>query len=107
MNKRTFHRSSHCPADKSAKKIDTKGNACHSCFITFSHDLPDRGKMEDHMFNNCRHQKRVKRVMLYGIENVQDPGNSARRLLVSTLSNPVHWFSVMARNIIAINQRKK
>jgi hypothetical protein len=40
------------------------------------------------------------------VENVTDPGISARNLLVSTLSNPTHWFDVMAKNIENITKRK-
>jgi len=29
-------------------------------FLVFSHDIPDRGKTQDHMNNKCPHQKRVK-----------------------------------------------
>jgi hypothetical protein len=46
-------------------------------------------------------------VLLYGVENAQDPGVSARNLLVSVLSNPVHWFAVMSKNIDTINNRKQ
>lgn len=102
--KRTFHDSANCPANTSSKNIDTKGQACPSCFLSFSKDIPDRGTSEDHKNNRCMHQKRIKRVILYGVENVQDPGISARSLLVSVLSNPVHWFQVMSRNIDSIQR---
>jgi hypothetical protein len=102
--KRTFHDSANCPANTSSKNIDTKGQACPSCFLSFSKDIPDRGTSEDHKNNRCMHQKRIKRVILYGVENVQDPGISARSLLVSVLSNPVHWFQVMSRNIDSIER---
>ena len=106
ISKRTYHERSKCPANTSAKNIDTKGMACPSCFMSFSKDIPDRGTLEDHTNNRCKHQKRIKRVLLYGVENVQDPGVSARDLLVSVLSNPVHWFSVMSKNIDTIYCRK-
>jgi superfamily II DNA helicase RecQ len=105
--KTTFHKSSQCPADTSGKKIDTKGQACPSCFMSFSKSIPERGTAEDHTNNKCRHKKRIKRVLLYGVENATDPGISARALLVSALSNPTHWFSVMARNITIIKNRKQ
>jgi superfamily II DNA helicase RecQ len=104
--KRTFHDSAKCPANTSSKNIDTKGQACPSCFLSFSKDIQERGTSEDHKNNSCLHQKRIKRVLLYGVENAQDPGISARSLLVSVLSNPVHWFEVMSRNIDYINKRK-
>lgn len=106
INRTNFHKSSNCPADTSSKKIDTKGLACPGCFVTFSNDIPQRGKVEDHINNKCPHKKRVKRVLLYQIENTKDAGVTARNLLVSTLSNPKHWISVMATNIHMINQRK-
>ena len=102
-----FHKSSLCPADTSGNKIDTRGQSCPCCFLSFSNDIPDRGKTQDHMNNKCPHQKRVKRVLLYGVENAKDPGVTARNLLVSALSNPTHWFSIMANNINVINKRKK
>jgi hypothetical protein len=102
----TFHDSAKCPANTSGKNIDTKGQACPVCFLSFSKDIPDRGTSEDNKNNQCLYQKRIKRVLLYRVENVQDPGISARHLLVSVLSNPVHWFGVMSTNIDAINRRK-
>jgi superfamily II DNA helicase RecQ len=104
--KATFHKSSECPADTSGQKIDTKGQACPSCFMSFSKSIPDRGSAEQHKNNLCVHKKRIKRVLLYGIENAKDPGISARNLLVSALSNPTHWFAVMATNIETIGRRK-
>lgn len=106
INRATFHKSSQCPADTSSKKIDTKGNSCPGCFMTFSKDMPERGNNEDHLNNKCPHQKRIKRVLLYGVETAKDPGISARRLLVSVLSNPTHWYNVMATNIGIITSRK-
>jgi superfamily II DNA helicase RecQ len=97
--KATFHKSSECPADTSGKKI--------SCFMSFSKYIPDRGSAEDHRNNRCLHKKRIKRILLYGVENAKDPGISARNLLVSALSNPTHWFAVMATNIETISRRKQ
>ncbi len=74
--------------------------------MSFSKFIPDRGTMEDHRNNQCRHKKRIKRVLLYGVENANDPGVSARNLLVSVLCNQTHWFAVMATNISNINSRK-
>ncbi len=105
--KSTFHKSSQCPADTSGKKIDTKGQSCPSCFISFSKAIADRGNTDDHRNNQCRHKKRIKRVLLYGVENAKDPGVSARNLLVSALSNPTHWFAVMATNIENITRMKR
>jgi hypothetical protein len=106
INRSTFHKSAMCPADTSGKKIDTKGQSCPSCFMSFSKFIPDRGTMEDHRNNQCRHKKRIKRVLLYGVENANDPGVSARNLLVSVLCNQTHWFAVMATNISNIKSRK-
>jgi hypothetical protein len=58
------------------------------------------------MNNRCPYGKRVKRVLLYGVENANDRGHTARNVLVSALSNPTHWFDVMAKNIATINKRK-
>ncbi len=74
--------------------------------MIFCKDIPERGKKEDHINNKCPHQKRIKRVLLYGVENAKDPGISARNLLVYALSNPTHWFNVMPNNINCINRRK-
>jgi superfamily II DNA helicase RecQ len=106
ISKATFHKRDQCPADTSGKKIETHGQSCPCCFMIFCKDIPERGKKEDHINNKCPHQKRIKRVLLYGVENAKDPGISARNLLVSALSNPTHWFNVMANNINCINRRK-
>jgi hypothetical protein len=74
--------------------------------MSFSKSIPDRGSAEQHRNNFCVHKKRIKRVLLYGVENARDPGISARNLLVSALSNPTHWFAVMATNIETITRRK-
>ena len=105
--KSTFHKSSECPADTTGKKIDTKGQSCPSCFMSFSNAIADRGNTDDHRNNRCRYKKRIKRVLLYGVENAKDPGVSARNLLVSALSNPTHWFAVMATNIENITRLKR
>lgn len=102
INKLTFHKSNQCPADTSARKIDTQGQSCPSCFVTFSKDMPHRGTTEEHMNNNCPHKKRIKRVLLYGVEQANNPGISARNVLMAALSNPTYWYSVMATNITRI-----
>jgi hypothetical protein len=76
------------------------------CFVSFSGDITERGRSEEHMNNRCPHGKRVKRVLLYAVENANDRGHTARNLLVSVLSNPTHWVDVMAKNITAIDRRK-
>jgi superfamily II DNA helicase RecQ len=106
INKQTFHKSSHCPADTSAKKIDTQGQSCPSCFMTFSKDMPYRGTTEEHMNKKCPHMKRIKRVLLYGVEQANNPGTSARNVLAAALSNPTYWYSVMAMNINKIKTTK-
>ena len=88
-------------------KIDTGGKSCPSCFVSFSNDILDRGKSEDHLNNKCPHKKRIKRVLLYGIENANDKGTTARNLLISVLSNQNHWFNVMATNVKPINKQKR
>ena len=105
ISKQTFHKSSQCPADTTGKKIDTHGQSCPSCFLTFSKDMPYRGTTEDHMNNNCPHKKRIKRVLLYDVEHANNPGISARSVLVAALSNPTYWYSVMATNINRIQSR--
>lgn len=106
INKQTFHKSSQCPADTTRKKIDTQGQSCPSCFLTYSKDMPYRGTTEEHMNNNCPHKKRIKRVILYGVEQANNPGISARNVLVAALSNPTYWYTVMATNINHIRSRK-
>jgi hypothetical protein len=86
--------------------LEIGGKSCSTCFVSFSGDIPERGKIEDHQHKRCPHGKRIKRVLLYGVENANDRGQTARNLLVSALSNPTHWFEVMARNIAAINRKK-
>ena len=101
-----IHKSTDCPANTAGNRLGFAGKACPSCFISFSNDIHLRGKTEDHLNNRCPHGKRVKRVLLYGVENAHDRGNTARNLLVSVLNNSTHWFEVMAQNINTINKRK-
>ena len=102
--RRNFHRRELCPACHPI--IDTKSQSCPRCFLATSKLIPDRGSREDHQHDKCPYKKRIKRVLLYSVENKLDGGTSARNLLVSTLSNHTHWFSVMAKNITSINNRR-
>ena len=102
--KQNFHKREDCPSCNPA--IDTKSQSCSKCFLAISNHIPDRGTKEDHQHDKCSHQKRVKRVLLYAVENKLDRGRSARQLLVSALSNHMHWFALMAKNIELINNRK-
>ena len=101
-----IHKSMDCPANTTGNRLDTGGKACPVCFVSFSGDIPERGRSEEHMNNRCPHGKRVKRILLYAVENANDRGHTARNLLVSVLSNPTHWVDVMAKNITAIDRRK-
>ena len=103
--KGNFHQREKCPACYPV--IDTKSQSCSRCFLAISNFIPDRGSKEDHQRGKCPYQKRVKRVLLYGVEKKLDSGASARSVLVSALSNHKHWFSVMAENITLINRRRK
>jgi hypothetical protein len=101
-----IHKSTECPANTAGNRLDIGGKACPVCFVSFSSDIPGRGTLEEHMNNRCPYGKRVKRVLLYGVENANDRGHTARNVLVSALSNPTHWFDVMTKNIATINKRK-
>lgn len=53
--KRTFHDIANCPANTSSKNIDTKGQACPSCFLSFSKDIQDRGMV---------HQRTIRTIVV-------------------------------------------
>jgi len=100
-----FHKRETCPACHPT--IDTRSQSCSRCLLAISNRIVDRGTKEDHQRGACPHRKRVKRVLLYGVEKKLDRGESARTLLVSALSNHTHWFAVMAKNIELINRGRK
>lgn len=89
------------------KKLTPKVSHALLVFMSFSTLIPNRGTSQDHMNNNCHHKKRIKQVLLYGVENSSDPGISARNLLVSVLTNPTHWFAIMAVNIETIRRQNE
>jgi hypothetical protein len=61
--------------------------------------IPCRGTVEDHQEHSCPHKSRIKRVLLYHVENQADKGKSARAVLSSALANHTDWFNRMAANI--------
>jgi hypothetical protein len=67
--------------------------------------IPCRGTVQDHQQPICPHKSRIKRVLLYRVENKADRGQSARAVLASVLQNHTDWFNLMAANIDKIRPR--
>jgi hypothetical protein len=67
--------------------------------------IPCRGTVQDHQQQSCPHKSRIKRVLLYHVENKADKGKSARAVLASALQNHTDWFNIMAANIDKIRPR--
>ena len=96
-----FHNRAECMVQK--HEINTHSQSCTLCCLAMSELIQCRGSMADHQPKRCPHKNRVKRVLLYKVENSIDRGNAARTVLSSALANHVHWFATMAINIASIN----
>ena len=94
---RNFHSRKTCPAVY--PPIATKSKSCSKCCLAMSQIIPCRGTVEDHQEQSCPHKSRIKRVLLYHVENQADKGKSARAVLSSALANHTDWFNRMAANI--------
>jgi len=102
--KRNFHGRKTCPAVH--PPIATNSKSCSKCCLAMSPIIPCRGTILDHQQQKpCPHQSRVKRVLLYHVENKADRGQSARAVLTSALQNHTDWFNIMAANIEKIRPR--
>ena len=100
---RNFHSRKTCPAVH--PQIPTNSQSCSKCCLVVSQYIPCRGSLHDHQQQSCPHKNRVKRVLLYGVENNCDRGRSARAILSSALTNHTDWFNTMAANIAKIKSK--
>ena len=92
-----FHSRVTCPAKH--PPIATNSQSCAKCCLAMSQIIPCRGTVQDHQNETCPHKSRIKRVLLYHVENKADRGQSARSVLASALPNHTDWFNKMAANI--------
>ena len=87
--------------------VQTMSQSCSGCYMAMSSHIPNRGALHKHQDNQCPLKKRVKRVLLYGVEDKLDHGVSARRVLASTLSDHASWFATMSQNIKLIDDHRR
>jgi len=100
---RNFHSRKTCSAVH--PPIATNSKSCSKCCLAMSPIIPCRGTVQDHQQQCCPHKSRIKRVLLYHVENKADKGKSARAVLASALQNHTDWFNIMAANIDKIRPR--
>lgn len=101
---RNFHSRKTCPAVH--PMIATNSQSCAKCCLAISPYIPCRGSLRDHQQPSCAHKNRVKRVLLYCVEEATDKGISARAILSSALANHTDWFNRMAENIAKIKVKR-
>ena len=104
LTKSNFHNRPDCMATK--PEINTHSQSCPLCCLALSELIQCRGSKADHQPKRCPHKNRLKRVLLFKVEDSMDRGDMARRVLSSALSNHDHWFATMASNIASINVRR-
>ena len=50
------------------------------CFLALDKNIPESSSKEDHKRGQCVFNDPIKRVLLYQVSNIQDKGESARKL---------------------------
>jgi superfamily II DNA helicase RecQ len=106
MTKSNYHSLQTCAVARQPA-VQTMSQSCSSCYMAMSSHIPNRGALDQHRNNQCPLQKRVKRVLLFGVEGKLDQGVSARRVLASTLSDQTSWFTAMSQNIKLIDDHRR
>jgi hypothetical protein len=105
MTKSNYHSLQTCAV--ATQQVQTMSQSCSGCYMAMSSHIPNRGALDKHKDNRCPLQKRVKRVLLYGVEGKLDKGVSARRVLASALSDHTSWFTTMSQNIKLIDHQRR
>ena len=62
-------------------------------------DIPESGTREEHRVGHCIFKDQIKRVLLYQVSNIQDKGESARKLLEGCLRDNEVWYEQMGKNL--------
>ena len=88
-----FHRN--CKAGQ----IVTDGQSCPFCLLALDKNIPESSSKEDHKRGKCVFKDRIKRVLLHKVSNIQDKGESARKLLDGCLRDNEVWYEQMGKNL--------
>ena len=91
--KANFHRK--CPAGN----LSTNQQSCPYCLLALDQAIPQSGTRDDHKPNKCVFKDRIKRVLLYQVQHVQDMGITAKSTLQPCLINNDIWYKVMGENM--------
>ena len=62
-------------------------------------DIRESGTRDEHRVGHCKFKDRIKRVLLYQVSNIQDKGESARKLLEGCLRDNEVWYEQMGKNL--------
>ena len=82
-----------------AGQIVTDGQSCPFCLLALDKNIPESSSKEDHKIGKCIFKDRIKRVLLYQMSNIQDKGESARKLLDGCLRDNEVWYEQMGENL--------
>jgi len=82
-----------------AGQIVTDGQSCPFCLLALDKNIPESSSKEDHKRGKCVFKDRIKRVLLYKVSNIQDKGESARKLLDGCLRDNEVWYEQIGKNL--------
>ena len=88
-----------------AQRIDKDGQSCPFCFLALDKDIPESSTRDEHRVGHCIFRDRIKCVLLYQVSNIQDKGESARKLLEDCLRDNEVWYEKMEKNLRLIEDQ--
>jgi len=68
-------------------------------FLALDKDIQESSTRDEHRVGLCIFKDRIKRVLLYQVSNVQDKGESSRKLLEGCLRDNEVWYEQMGKNL--------
>ena len=67
--------------------------------LALDKNIPEFISKENHKRGKCVFKDQIKRVLLYQVSNIQDKGESARKLLDGCLRDNEVWYKQMGENL--------
>ena len=80
-----------------ARQIVNDGQSCPFCFLTLDKDIQESSTRDEHRVEHCIFKDQIKCVILYQVSNIQDKGESARKLLEGCLRDNEVWYEQMGK----------
>jgi len=67
--------------------------------LALDKNIPESSSKEDHNRAQCVFKDRIKCVLLQQVSNIQDKGESARKILDGCLRDNEVWYEQMRKNL--------